>query len=153
MRYIIGIGNYSMADDSIGLRLIETIADRGMNTDFEAIDLSDNGLNLFNYLSESTEKMLWVDCVKMGKRPGEFTVFSPELTESQKVLTQMTTHEGDMLKILTMARQAGYPIPPIRILGIEPEKLEPVFELSPILQSRFEEYLGEAIRQIRSTDW
>ena len=67
MKYVIGIGNYSMGDDCVGLKIVEYIDEKMGERDFEVSDMSDNGLNLVAYLTEETERILFVDCVKMGK--------------------------------------------------------------------------------------
>jgi len=79
LRYLIGIGNFSMADDGIGLRLIERIVQEGLDCGFEAVDLADEGFRLLFYLNEGTEKIVLVDAVEMGLPPGN-TVFSSRRT-------------------------------------------------------------------------
>ena len=148
MRYIIGIGNYSMADDGIGLRIIEHIAQGGLNRGFESIDIADEGMRLLFYLKEETEKIVLIDAVDLGLPPGEYRLFKPEDVNSTKDVKRLTTHEGDVLKILELARSLGYPIPPITILGIQPGSLKPEMELSPALQKRFSTYLRVALEEV-----
>ena len=146
MRYLIGVGNYCAWDDSIGLRLIEHIAQAGLERGFRAIDLSGNSLNLLDYLESSTEHILIVDSAKMGRRPGECEFFKPEDVRTQKELRGLSTHEGDLLKILELARLMNYPIPPITIMGIEPEEIKNEMGLSATLAGRIPEYAQAAIR-------
>lgn len=148
MRYIIGIGNYSMADDGIGLRIVEHIAQNGLDRGFESVVLADEGMRLLFYLKEETEKIVLVDAVDLGLRPGEYRLFKPEDVESTKEVKRLTTHEGDLLKVLELARNLGYSIPAIIILGIQPGSLEPKMELSPELQKRFAEYLRVALEEV-----
>jgi hydrogenase maturation protease len=79
MKYIIGIGTYAGGDDSIGLKIIEYMDKNYPRRDFKLIDMSDNGLNIFAYLNQDTSSILLVDCVKMGKQPGEHMELSPLL--------------------------------------------------------------------------
>jgi hydrogenase maturation protease len=149
LRYIIGIGNYSMADDGIGLRIVEHIAQNGLNRGFEAIDIADEGMRLLFYLDKETEKIVLIDAVELGLPPGDYRLFKPEDVESTKDAKRLTTHEGDVLKVLELARSLGQSIPPITILGIQPEDLNSGMELSPALQKRFAEYLQVALEEIR----
>lgn len=149
MRYIIGIGNFSMADDGIGLRIVEHIAENNLDRGFEAIDIADEGMRLLFYLQEETEKIVLIDAVDLGLTPGEYRLFTPEDAESTKAMKRLTTHEGDVLKVLELARSLGQSMPPITILGIQPGDLNPGMELSPGLKKRFEEYLGIALEEIR----
>jgi hydrogenase maturation protease len=152
MKLVIGIGAYAMGDDSIGLRLAEAIAGRSLDKGFEVASNSHDSLQLLSYFSEDTEKVLLIDCMRSGGKPGDFVVFSPEEVESQKALGRITTHEGDVVKVLQLGRDLGLPLPRIRILGIEPESTEQSLELSKTLESRFEEYLATAVRTI-TADW
>jgi hydrogenase maturation protease len=119
---------------------------------FRAIDLSGNTINLLDYLAESTEHILIVDSARMGKKPGEQEFFKPEDVETKKELTGLTTHEGDLLKVLEFARQLKYPIPPITFMGIEPESVKNEMGLSEALQSQLSEYADAAIRRCMAED-
>lgn len=151
MRYIIGIGNYSMADDSIGLRIVEHIVRNGLDKGFEAVDIADEGMRLLFYLKQETEKIVLIDAVDLGLAVGDCLLFEPKDVETTKETQRLTTHEGDILKILEFARNLGYPVPPITILGIQPGNLEPGMELSPALQERFDIYLKIALKEVRNT--
>jgi hydrogenase maturation protease len=148
LRYIIGIGNYSMADDSIGLRIVQNLVQNGLDKGFEAIDIADEGMRLLFYLKHETEKIVLIDAVDLGLAAGEYRLFEPKNVETTKETGGLTTHEGDILKILEFARNLGYPIPPLIILGIQPGNLGPGMELSPALQERFDIYLKVALEEV-----
>lgn len=146
MRYLIGVGNYTAGDDAVGLRVVERIAEAGLERGFRAIDLSSNSLNLVAYLTRETEAILVVDSAKMGLRPGEVQFFSPAEVESRKPAAGvLSTHEGDVLAALSLATAMGYPAPRLRFMGIEPATLEPGAPLSAALESRTPEYVAAAI--------
>jgi hydrogenase maturation protease len=148
LRYIIGLGSYSQADDSIGLRIVEHIAQNDLERGFEAVSLGDEGMSLLFYLNNETEKIVLVDAVDLGLPPGEHRLFRPEEVESRKELNRLTTHESDILTILRFAESLGYSIPPITVLGIQPADLGPGMELSPALQERFDTYLRLALEEV-----
>ncbi len=152
MKYIVGIGNYARGDDGIGLHLVEALSAREPAPDYVALELKNDALGLLSYLEPTTQRILVVDCVKMGDKPGNWRVFSPEEVTSVKQVALATTHNGDLLQILELARATGYTIPPLQILGIEPACMEPSMELSTTLQERFEEYLETALQTIRDED-
>ena len=147
LRYLIGVGTYAAFDDSIGLRIVELIAEGGLEQGFRAIDLSGNTVNLLNYLEPDTEHILIVDGAKMGRKAGEYEFFKPEDVETKKELSGLSTHEGDLLKVLELARQLKYPIPPITFMGIEPETIKNEMGLSAALQARLDEYVSAAVRR------
>jgi hydrogenase maturation protease len=149
MRYLIGLGNYAMGDDGIGLRIVEHIADHRLDTDFEVVEAGNDGMLVLTYFSEETERLVIVDAVKFGGRPGEFTVFSPDEVETRKVTGGISTHEGDILKLIALARQLDQPVPPTRIVAIEPAAMVPDTGLSPALVGRLAEYVDVAVNEAR----
>ncbi len=147
-RYIIGLGNYSMADDAVGLKVVEAIAQASPAKGFEVDNLPDSGIRLLDFFTPDTEKILLVDAVISGRNPGEFFFFDARDAQSAKVLSRRTTHEGDILSVLRLGREMGLPVPHMKVLGIEPLKIEPGMELSPLLQSLLPVYVEAAIREI-----
>ena len=147
-RYIIGIGNYRMADDGIGLRIVEHIVRNGWDRGFEAVDIADEGTRLLFYLECETEKIVLIDAVDMGLAAGEYRLFEPKDVDTTKEMRGLSTHEGDALKVIEFARTLGYFIPPLVILGIQPGNLDAGPELSPPLQKRFDTYLETALEEI-----
>jgi hydrogenase maturation protease len=137
-----------MADDGIGLRIVEHIAHNGLDRGFDAVDLADEGMRLLFYLKEETERIVLVDAVELGLRPGEYRLFKPENVESTKAIGRLTTHESDILAILKFAESLGYRLPPITILGIQPGDLSPGLELSPALQKQLSTYLRVALEEV-----
>ena len=148
MRYILGLGNYAMGDDSIGLRIIEHIADNGLEDGFEAVEIGNNGMNVLTYFEPDTEKIVVVDAADVGQEPGETLCFSPDEVESQKVVGNISTHEGDILKLIELARQIDQHIPPIRVVAIQPKSMAMEDALSPELQSNFDSYIQTVLREI-----
>ena len=145
MRYLIGIGSYYGRDDSIGLRIAEHIGEAGLDQGFRAIDLGGNLLDLVHYLHAETEQVLIVDSARMGRVPGDFAFFEPEQVSSRKVIGGISTHEGDLLKVLELAAAMEDRLPPVTIMGIEPAELRDEPGLSGVLSERFDEYVTGAL--------
>ena len=148
MRYLIGVGSYMGFDDGVGLRLIEYVDSKDLAKGFRAVEMGGNALDLFSYLEAATENILIVDTAKMGRSPGEHVFFRPEDVRTRKALAGVSTHEGDVLKILELARQTGYPIPPIEFMGIEPACIKDEMGLSPEIERRLPEYAQAAIQRL-----
>ncbi len=148
MRYLIGFGNYTASDDSIGVRLVEAIAERGLDAGFRAVDLATNSLNLLAYLQTDTEAVLIVDSARMGEPPGTVRFFAPADVHARTPQGGVSTHEGDVLHVLELAASLGYPAPRLLIMGIEPASVAPGIGLSPPLAERFEEYVVTAVGKV-----
>lgn len=148
MRYLVGVGNYLGGDDAVGPRVVDHIVVNGLDRGFEAVDLSTDALSLIAYLKDDTEAMLVVDAAHIGVAPGDYRIFSPDDVETEKQLSGFSTHEGDALKVLGMAREAGYAIPPLAIMGIEPCDMESGITLSEPLAERLPAYAAAAIEHL-----
>ena len=148
MRYLIGVGNYMAGDDAVGPRVVEYVTVNGLDSGFEAVDLSTDAMSLVAYLDDQTEALLVVDAAQLGLDPGEYLIFTPDEVETQKELSGLTTHEGDVLKVLDMAAAAGYPIPRVAIMGIEPYSMDGSIELSEGLAARLPEYAAAAVERL-----
>jgi hydrogenase maturation protease len=150
VRYLVGVGSYMAGDDAVGPRVTEHVVVNGLDRGFAAVDLSTDALSLVAYLDADTEAVLVVDAAHLGLAPGEFRFFSPDKVETQKQVSGLTTHEGDVLKVLELAREAGYPIPRVAIMGIEPFDMEAGFELSECLAKRVPDYAAAAIAHLEA---
>ena len=148
MRYLVGLGNYTAGDDAVGVRVVEHVLANGLDRGFTAVDLSTSALDLVAYLDADTEAVLVVDAARLGLEPGEYRFFSPDEVETQKQLAGLSTHEGDALAVLDLARNAGYPIPPFAIMGIEPQDVTSGIELSACLAERVPAYAAAAIERL-----
>ena len=148
-RYLIGLGNYAKDDDGVGLRIIEQVLERDLDDGFEAIEAGNNGLSILTYFADDTERVVLVDCALMGKEPGEWLLFGPEDVATQKTTANISTHEGDILKLIELAKQTDLPTPPIKILAIQPASMEVDQGLSPELETKFQEYVLAALHEMR----
>jgi hydrogenase maturation protease len=150
VRYLVGIGNYTGGDDAVGLRVVEHIVASGLERDFIAVDLSSDALGLVAYLDADTEAVVIVDAARLGLAPGEYRFFSPDEVETRKETAGFSTHEGDVINVLALARSAGYTIPPLAIMGIEPQAVGCGLSLSDRLQERLPAYAAAAIERLSS---
>jgi hydrogenase maturation protease len=145
--FLLGLGNPSMGDDAVGLLLVERFFDAAPGG-FEAVDMAHDGMRLLFYCLPETGRIIVVDCVEMGLEPGAFCIFRPEDVESTKQLAGISTHEGDVLKVIELGRQLGYPIPEILVFGVQPLSTKFGLELSQPLAARFEEYVAELAKMM-----
>ncbi|WP_108649550.1 hydrogenase maturation protease [Dongshaea marina] len=147
-QYLLGVGNSMMSDDGIGPAIVDYLADHYPDIKFGLIDVGGDSLKVLHYLEEEIEELLIVDSALMGLDPGEFDIFSPGEVISHKEIGAFSTHAGDVLKVIETGRRLGYPIPHIRIMGIEPVSLEQGMTLSDTLRWRMPEYARAAIREL-----
>lgn len=149
MRYLIGLGNYFMTDDGIGLRMVEFILEKGLDKGFQAIEIPGNALNILSYLTDDTEKIVIIDAARIEKDPGEYRFFTMNEVSSKKEIRRITTHEDDMVKVLLFAEENGYTLPDIYFMGIQPEIITMGNRLSPTLDEHLKEYVTAAIGELK----
>jgi len=146
---VLGLGNPLMADEGIGVYLVERLlesADRYPAVDF--IDAGTGGFSIL-YQIEDRRKAIVIDCAFMDEPPGTIRRFTPEQVQSVKVLAHQSLHEADLMQIIALARQLGQAPGEIVIFGIQPERVEPGIGLSRTLMERIDEYISAILQELR----
>jgi hydrogenase maturation protease len=142
---VLGLGNPLMADEGIGVCLVERFGGSAPDDpDVDFIDAGTGGLAVLHHMAGRC-KVIFVDCAYMGQEPGSIRRFVPEEVRSTKVLAHQSLHEADLLRIIDMARQLGQAPDEIVIFGIQPERVEFRQGLSATLTGGIDRYLA-AIR-------
>lgn len=149
---IVGLGNRMMRDEGIGVRIVERLAQRNdLPHDTDAIELGVGGFLLLHEI-EGRQRVLIIDCARMGTEPGTLRGFRPDEARSVKVLPRMSLHEGDVLETLALAESLGQCPPDVMLYGIEPESVEPGRDLTSTLESRLDQYVAHILSELRSLD-
>jgi hydrogenase maturation protease len=144
---VLGLGNPLMADEGIGVFLIERLsqwADRYPAVDF--IDAGTGGLSVLHQI-EGRRKVVFIDCALMNETPGAIRRFTPDEVRSRKVLAHQSLHEADLLRVIAMAKELGQSPEEVVIFGIQPQVIEAGRDLSPALADRVDEYLALVARE------
>jgi hydrogenase maturation protease len=139
---VLGLGNPLMADEGIGVFLVERLlesADKYPGVDF--VDAGTGGFSIL-YQVEDRRKAIMIDCAFMDEPPGTIKRFTPEEVQSVKVLAHQSLHEADLMQIIALARQLGQAPDEIVIFGIQPERIEPGLGLSQTLMEKIDEYIS-----------
>ncbi len=145
-KIVIGLGNPLMTDEGIGVRLVQLLAQKYDHKELpgcdniEFYDGGTGGMNLL-YKIENREKVILIDCAKMGETPGTLRRFTPDQVRTIKQLGHFSLHEIDILKLLDLAAQLDAAPKEVVIFGIEPASLELGSELSPLLKNQLDDYL------------
>lgn len=151
--YLIGVGNELMADDAIGLKVVEHIETNfkdNIKNNIQILKITHNALEILDCFNLQTKNIIIVDCALMGINPGDFKIFNLDNIKSQKNFSSITTHGFDILKIITLAYTTQeYYIPPITIIGIEPHTIKFSKNLSETLKNKFMEYVHTVMEQLQ----
>lgn len=140
---VLGLGNPLMADDGIGIALVERLAREAER--YPAVDFVDAGAGGMSvlHLIEGRRKAILIDSAHMDELPGALRRFTVDEVRSRKILAHQSLHEADLLRVLTLAEQLGQAPETMVIFGIQPRVVEPRQGLSGILLDGIDHYLTE----------
>jgi hydrogenase maturation protease len=155
-RIVVGLGNPLMSDEGIGVLLAQKLAQRAQNQAFpgcENVEFYDGGVGGLNllYKIENRDKVILIDCAKMGEQPGVIRRFTPDQVRSVKNLGHFSLHEVDILKVLDLAGQLDAAPKEVVIFGIEPASLDLNPTVSDILAGQVETYLAAITEELKNT--
>ena len=146
---VLGIGNILMMDEGIGVHAIHKFWEEKENYDEAEVDFIDGGTftqDIF-YLLEEYEKVLVLDVVRARHDPGTiYSLDEDELVQNEKQV--LSLHDVDLLDSLDMAEMRGHR-PSLKIVGIEPEKINWGLEMTPTLTKAFPSFMKVAKKHIK----
>jgi hydrogenase maturation protease len=145
---VLGLGNPLMADEGIGVHLIERLtklAAQYPGVDF--VDAGTGGLSVLHLL-KGRRKAIIIDCAFMDEEPGAIRRFTPDDVRSTKILAHQSLHEADLLHILNLAKQLDQSPEHVVIFGIQPERVAPGIGLSDTLSTRIDAYLSQILCEV-----
>jgi hydrogenase maturation protease len=146
---VLGMGNPLMADEGVGVCLIERLMESaGAYPEVDFVEAGTGGLSILHEI-EGRRKAVVIDCALMDKPPGAIRRFTPEEVRSAKVLAHQSLHEADLMRIIAMARQLGQAPDEIVIFGIQPERVAPGQGLSRTLTDRIDEYVSMILHELK----
>ncbi|MEA9411840.1 MULTISPECIES: HyaD/HybD family hydrogenase maturation endopeptidase [unclassified Flavobacterium] len=144
---VLGIGNYLMGDEGVGVHFINRIE----KTDFpENISFIDGGTGGFTLIPciENHKKVIIVDATMDGKEEGTITLLTPRFSNDFPI--SLSGHNfglKDMVEILTMLDT----MPEIYLYTITISKMEPMLmELSPKVDGAIKEVTEKIIQLIEN---
>ena len=146
---VLGVGNTVLMDEGIGVHAIHDFWKEKENWDEALVDFIDGGTftqDIF-YLFEDYENILVLDIVRAGHAPGSlYCLEEDDLRKDEKQM--LSLHDIDLLDSLGMAQMRGHR-PYLRVVGIEPEKIDWGMEMTPTLTAALPAFMELARQQIR----
>jgi hydrogenase maturation protease len=138
---VLGLGNPLMGDEGVGVALVQAFARNA--AEYQAVDFVDAGTGGLSVLHqfEGRTKAILVDCALMGEPPGTIRRFTPDQVASVKPISGLSGHEGDVLRIIQMAKALEQCPAEVVLFGIEPERIESGAGLSDPVAGRWPEYV------------
>ena len=145
---VIGVGNILMGDEGVGVRAVEELGRLKLPEGVQLIDAGTAIHSLMGRLSEF-DKLVIIDAVKGGRPPG--TIYRLALDEIESDPSRiLSLHDLGVLETLRIERLIGDVPEEVVIVGIEPERVEPSLELSPVLRERLPELIRAVLEELEA---
>ena len=141
--WVAGLGNELMSDDGVGpaaARILSEAPPAGA-----VISEVGTAIMFYTDLISDAESILCIDAVTSGKKPGTVTAFTLDEIEASGGKWR-SAHELTLLNAVDIFRDGKRPS--IRIIGVEPERIEYGLELSPSVKNAIPELLAVARKTI-----
>jgi hydrogenase maturation protease len=120
---VIGLGSPLMGDDGLGLLALETLRrSAGFEPEPLFVDGGTWGMNLLPVI-ERADRLLLVDAIRAGARPGEVVVIEREALP-RGLGIKLSPHQIDLQEVLALAELRGCLPRESVAIGLEPERVE-----------------------------
>ena len=142
---VIGVGNLLQKDEGIGIHTIRALQEINLPKDVKLID-GGTSPDLIAY-TRAGDKMIIIDCAKVGGKPGDIYRFKPEdLAAGKGSLT--SAHEMGVVENLNLMTLTGNTPKDIVIIGMEPAEIDWGMELSVTLKQKLPDLIKVVLKEI-----
>lgn len=135
---VIGIGNILLKDDGVGVYVIRQLENENLSSTIELVDGGTSTLDTLSYFLEYN-KIIIVDCLKAGHKPGTIYKINPEDIKNYKK-ENLSIHDVQILDVVKMANMMGK-FPEVVIFGIEPQVICLDTEMSENMKNKIPEII------------
>ena len=149
MRYralILGVGNPLMKDDGIGVHTVHELEKLRLPEGVAVLDAGTRGLGLIDLMKEAP-KVVFLDAVDMGKKPGTVTRFASEEIKTVTDNVRLSLHEVGLPQVLHLSSRLGV-CPEVVIFGIQPKDLGQGIGLSQELKKAVPNIIESVLREV-----
>ena len=146
---VIGLGNPLMGDDGLGLAALERLRHYDFAPEIELIDGGTWGMNLLPVI-EDADRILLLDAINIGAQPGALVVLERDQLP-RYLRTKVSPHQVDLADVLALAELRGNLSPHTVAIGLQPERVEMIAELSPGIERQLDRVVATALSRL--ADW
>lgn len=129
---VAGVGNVFLGDDGFGVEVARELQRRSLPPEVKVADFGIRGLHLAFELLQPLDRLIVADAVSRDGPPGTLYVIEPELDEAAATAD---AHGMDLPAVFASLRGMGGEVPPLLLVGCEPQVLDEGMGLSPAVQA------------------
>lgn len=148
---VMGIGNLLIKDDGVGVHAIQALqqyASPPPGVDVELVDAATSP-DLSVYMDAHIDKLIIIDAVRVGGKPGTIYRLTPDVLESENE-DIAAVHSLTLRESIGLMRIAGTIPAEIVIIGVEPVDMGCGITLSPAVEVIMPEVVSAILREISS---
>jgi len=146
---VLGIGNLLLKDEGIGVHLVQKLASVVDDANVKIIDAGTYP-DFLSLVDDNLSKLIIVDAVKTGDRPGTIYRFNFDDIDSNAVAPVSLHDMGVLDSLRTMALFNRQPKTTV-IIGIEPKTIDFGLELSPEIEDKLPGMMKLVLKEIEET--
>jgi hydrogenase maturation protease len=141
---VAGVGNLFLGDDAFGVEVCRQLAAMRLPTGARVFEAGIRTLHLAYELLEEVDLLVLIDAIDRGLPPGTLVMLEPTV-EMLRPMGNGGAHGMDVAAVFSTVRVLGGRLPPTRIIGCQPARIEEGVGLSPVV----ERAVGEAVTMVR----
>jgi hydrogenase maturation protease len=145
---VIGLGSPLMGDDGLGLVALERLRDLAP-AGVELVDGGTWGMTLLPTV-ETADRLLLLDAINADRVPGTLIELEGEAVPRHFDL-KFSTHDIDLRDVLALAELRGRTPGRLVALGLQPDRIEMVTALSPLIERALDDVIDRAVAIL--ADW
>lgn len=156
MRILVaGVGNVLRADDAFGPRVAEKLAAMELPEGVRVVETGIAGMALVQELQDGWDALVVIDCVDMGRPPGNVMLIEPDVIDVEKLewgerydlLADM--HLATPERVMMLARALGVLPPSVVMVGVQPVDPDAVGqEMSEPVKAAVDVAVAEVLRHV-----
>ena len=133
---VAGFGNVLRGDDGFGVEVVRRLAEAGVPEGVEVMEVGTAGMRLVVELMSRYDRLVVVDAMTRGGRPGSLYLFT---VESVDPASEVDPHTAVPARALALAQAIGALPPRIFMVGCEPGEVDELtMEMSSLVAAAVE---------------
>jgi len=146
---VLGIGNLLLKDEGIGVHLVQKLAGVVDDADTKIVDAGTYP-DFLSLVDDNLDKLIIVDAVKTGDKPGTIYRFSSDDLDLDSTLPVSAHDMGVPNSLKSLALFHKQPKSTV-VIGIEPKTIDFGLELSPEVEAKLPEVMDLVLQEIQET--
>jgi len=146
---VVGVGNLIQKDDGVGIHVIRELEKYDLPGEVELFDGGTLGIDLMPFI-EGKEKLIFIDSVKGGQKPGTVFKFQPDDLNYEEA-PKTSVHQIGLIESLQMISLIGKAPGKIVIFGIQPKIIDWGEDLSDEVKGAVPKLMPHLLEEINNS--